>query len=57
MQAAKAAAPEAIAHELTAILDNLDIRHFDREFEITNRLRTEGLDNLIAAGREVGRRR
>ncbi len=57
MRAVKAAAPEAIVHELTAIPDNLDIRHFDREFEITNRLRTKGLDNLIAAGREVGCRR
>lgn len=54
MQEVKAAAPEAIVRELTAILDNLDIRHFDRAFEITNRLRTGGLDKLIAAGREVG---
>jgi nucleoside-diphosphate-sugar epimerase len=57
MQAVTAAAPEAIVHELTAIPDKLDIRNFDRVFALTNRLRTEGLDNLIAAGREAGCRR
>lgn len=54
MRAVKAASPEVIVHELTAIPDNFDIRHFDREFAITNRLRTEGLDNLVAAGRQAG---
>lgn len=57
MRAVSAAAPEAIVHELTAIPDKLDIRNFDRVFALTNRLRTEGLDNLIAAGREAGCRR
>lgn len=54
MRAVSAVAPEAIVHELTAIPDKLDIRNFDRVFALTNRLRTEGLDNLIAAGREAG---
>ena len=30
------------------------MRHFDRDFELTNRLRTEGTDHLLAAGRAVG---
>ena len=51
------AAPEIAVHELTAIPGAPDLRHFDREFATTNRLRTEGLDNLIAAARAVGCRR
>src|ERR1700722_2572488 len=34
------AQPEVIIHELTAIAE-FDMRHFDRSFAITNRLRTE----------------
>jgi nucleoside-diphosphate-sugar epimerase len=50
------AEPEVIVHQLTAIAA-LDPRHFDRDFALTNRLRTEGTDNLVAAGRAVGVRR
>jgi nucleoside-diphosphate-sugar epimerase len=55
-QAVAAAEPEAIVHQLTAI-GSLDPRHFDRDFALTNRLRTEGTDHLLAAGRAVGVRR
>lgn len=48
--------PEVIVHELTAI-GALDMRHFDRDFALTNRLRTEGTDHLLSAGRAVGVRR
>ena len=48
--------PEVIIHQLTAI-GGLNMRRFDRDFAITNRLRTEGTDNLLAAGRAVGVRR
>jgi nucleoside-diphosphate-sugar epimerase len=51
------ARPEVIVHQLTAIPDSLNMRHFDREFAATNRLRTEGTDNLLAAGRAIGVRR
>jgi nucleoside-diphosphate-sugar epimerase len=51
------ARPEVIVHQLTALPGSLDIRHFDRDFATTNRLRTEGLDHLLAAGRAVGVRR
>jgi nucleoside-diphosphate-sugar epimerase len=54
--AVRAAAPEVIVHQLTAIA-SLDMRHFDRDFALTNQLRTEGTDNLLAAGRAVGIRR
>src|SRR5919106_2583354 len=33
------------------------MRHFDRDFALTNRLRTEGTDHLLSAGRAVGVRR
>jgi nucleoside-diphosphate-sugar epimerase len=47
------ASPEVIVHQLTAI-GSLDMRHFDRTFALTNRLRTEGTDHLLSAGRAVG---
>jgi len=31
-----------------------DLRHFERVFATTNRLRTEGTDTILAAAREVG---
>src|SRR5207253_477542 len=49
--------PEVIVHELTALAGSLDIRHFDESFALTNRLRTEGTDHLLSAGRAVGVRR
>jgi nucleoside-diphosphate-sugar epimerase len=50
------AEPDVIVHELTAI-GAFDPRHFDRTFALTNRLRTEGTDHLLSAGRAVGVRR
>jgi nucleoside-diphosphate-sugar epimerase len=49
--------PDVIVHQLTALTGSLDMRRFDRDFATTNRLRTEGTDNLLAAGRAVGVRR
>ncbi|GAA2255744.1 NAD(P)-dependent oxidoreductase [Actinomadura luteofluorescens] len=54
--AVRQAAPEVIVHQLTAIGD-IDTRHFERSFAATDRLRTEGTDNLLAAARAVGVRR
>jgi nucleoside-diphosphate-sugar epimerase len=51
------AEPDVIVHQLTALAGSLDIRHFEREFAQTNRLRTEGTDNLLSAGRALGVRR
>src|SRR3954463_16280222 len=50
------ARPEVIVHQLTAI-GALDMRHFDRDFALTNRLRTEGTDHLLSAGQAIGVRR
>jgi nucleoside-diphosphate-sugar epimerase len=50
------ARPEVIVHQLTAI-GSLDPRHFDRDFALTNRLRTEGTDHLLSAGQAMGVRR
>jgi nucleoside-diphosphate-sugar epimerase len=51
-----AANPEVIVHELTAI-GEVNPRHLDRDFAMTNRLRTEGTDNLLSAAQSVGVRR
>jgi nucleoside-diphosphate-sugar epimerase len=53
IQAVVDAQPDAIVHEATA-LSGIDLRHFERSFELTNRLRTEGTDNLLAAAQTVG---
>src|SRR3954454_13390778 len=50
------ARPEVIVHQLTAI-GEVDMRHFERDFAPTNRLRTEGTDHLLSAGQAVGVRR
>ncbi|HWE49447.1 MAG TPA: NAD(P)-dependent oxidoreductase [Bryobacteraceae bacterium] len=48
------ARPEVIIHELTAIPATLDMRKFASEFHLTNRLRTEGTMNLLAAALSAG---
>jgi nucleoside-diphosphate-sugar epimerase len=50
-------APDVIIHEVTALDRPFDTRHFDETFAETNRLRTEGTDHLLAAGRAVGVKR
>src|SRR4051812_22356406 len=61
-QAVASAEPEVIVHQLTALsgpMSMRDARHPDRSpgAIMTNRLRTEGTDHLLAAGRAVGARR
>ena len=50
------ARPDVVVHQLTALSD-LDLRHFERTFALTNRLRTEGTDHLLEAARAAGARR
>jgi 2-alkyl-3-oxoalkanoate reductase len=52
--AVRAAAPDAIVHQMTALSGLDDPRRFERSFAMTNRLRSEGTDNLLAAATEVG---
>jgi 2-alkyl-3-oxoalkanoate reductase len=51
------AEPEVIVHQLTALAGAMDLKHPEKFFATTNRLRIEGTDNLLAAGRAVGIRR
>jgi nucleoside-diphosphate-sugar epimerase len=61
-QAVASAEPEVIVHQLTALSGKMsarDMRHPDRSpaATMTNRLRTEATDHLLAAGRAVAARR
>jgi nucleoside-diphosphate-sugar epimerase len=56
-EAVAKAHPDAIIHEMTAISGTPDFRHFDRWFALTNRLRTEGSDHLLAAAKASGVKR
>ena len=55
--AVRAAAPEVIVHEMTALADLRSLRNADRVFAATNELRTRGTDNLLAAAALAGARR
>jgi 2-alkyl-3-oxoalkanoate reductase len=52
-----AAQPDVIVHQATALSDIGDFRKFAEEFAQTDRLRTEGTDNLLAAAKASGVRR
>ena len=61
-QAVASAEPEVIVHQLTALSGKMslrDARHPERApmGKMTNRLRTEATDHLLAAGRAVGAKR
>jgi nucleoside-diphosphate-sugar epimerase len=56
-RAVSEAAPDVIVHQLTALSGPLDMRHLERGFALTNRLRSEGTDHLLSAGRAAGIRR
>src|SRR5919109_2300922 len=47
------AAPDAIVHQATALANARFSRRLDRTFALTNRIRTEGTDALLAAAREA----
>lgn len=49
--------PEVVVHQMTALKSGIDFKHFDDSFAMTNRLRTEGTDNLLAASQAAGVRR
>ena len=52
------AAPDVVVHQLTALSSITgDFRRFDQDFAVTNRLRTEGTDSLLAAAVAAGARR
>jgi 2-alkyl-3-oxoalkanoate reductase len=49
--------PDAIVYQATALADSGFGRNLDKAFAPTNRLRTTGVDNILAAAREAGVRR
>jgi 2-alkyl-3-oxoalkanoate reductase len=57
MQAVMRSEPEVVVSQLTSLAGASDFKHFDREFELTNRLRTEGNDCLLEAAQKAGARR
>ena len=55
--AVAAAQPDAIVYQATALAGVRILRSLDRAFAATNRVRTEGVDNVLAAANEAGVRR
>jgi len=53
----KASEPEVVIHQLTALTGVKSYKNFDKEFALTNRLRTEGTDYLLEAAQAAGVRR
>jgi len=56
-EAVAKAEPEVVIHQMTALSGDFDLRHFARTFDMTNKLRTAGVDNLLAAAQAAGARR
>ena len=54
LAAVEAAKPDAILHEMTALNGMNPRQKPDRVFAVTNRLRTEGTEHLLAAARQAG---
>ena len=57
LDAVRAAQPEVIVHQMTALASMRSFRNFDKEFAVTNELRVRGTDYLLEAAREAGTRR
>lgn len=55
--AIRRAEPEVLIHQLTALAGVGSFKKLDEEFALTNRLRTEVTDTMLAAARMVGTRR
>jgi len=53
-EAVATAEPDAVVHQMTALSGEINPKHFDQSFATTNRLRTEGLDHLVAAAEASG---
>jgi nucleoside-diphosphate-sugar epimerase len=57
LDAVQAARPDVIVHQMTALASMRNFRNFDKEFAVTNELRTKGTDYLLEAARQAGARR
>ena len=49
--------PEVVVHQMTALKGGINPKRFEQDFALTNRLRTEGTDNLLEASLAAGVRR
>ena len=54
VEAVRRARPEVVIHQLTALAGLQNLKNFDREFALTNRLRTESIDYLLDGARAAG---
>jgi 2-alkyl-3-oxoalkanoate reductase len=57
VDAVTGAKPEVVIHQLTALTGFRDLKHWDRGWMQTNRLRTEGTDHLLEGAQAAGARR
>lgn len=57
LKAVTAAQPEVIIHQMTALTSMKSFRNFDKEFAVTNELRSRGTDYLLEAATQAGTRR
>ena len=56
MAVVRKVSPEVVVHQLTAIPALLDFRKIEQQFAQTNRLRTEGTEQGLAAALAAGAR-
>ncbi|HEV2244435.1 MAG TPA: NAD(P)-dependent oxidoreductase [Streptosporangiaceae bacterium] len=56
-EAVARAEPEVVIHQMTSLARSFNLRNFDKMFAVTNQLRTEGTDHLLAAAVAAGVRR
>ena len=57
LRAVAEARPDVVVHQMTALAAVTSFRNLDAAFALSNRLRTEGTDHLLAAAREAGSQR
>jgi nucleoside-diphosphate-sugar epimerase len=57
MRAVRSVRPDVIVHQMTALASMHNLKRFDDEFALTNRLRTEGTAHLVEAAAESGARK
>jgi nucleoside-diphosphate-sugar epimerase len=57
LKAVTAAQPEVIIHQMTALTSMKSFRNLDKQFTVTNELRSTGTDYLLEAAGEAGTRR
>ena len=57
IDAVKAAEPDVIIHQMTALSALKSFRNLDKSFALTNQLRTRGTEYLLEAAKQAGARR